>query len=59
MMNYLHDNGFKVLTINQLGYYATNNLFYIKNVPSPTSTTTSGGATLTANAANTVKGSSS
>ena len=31
MMNYLHDNGFKVLTINQLGYDATNNLFYIKN----------------------------
>jgi hypothetical protein len=40
MMNYLHDNGFKVLTINQLGYDATNNLFYIKNVPSPTSVTT-------------------
>ena len=40
MMNYLHDNGFKVLTINQLGYDATDNLFYIKNVPSPTSATT-------------------
>ena len=40
MMKYLHDNGFKVLTINQLGYDATNNLFYIKNVPSPTSATT-------------------
>ena len=40
MMKYLHDNGFKVLTINQLGYNTTNNLFYIKNVPPPTSTTT-------------------
>ena len=57
-MKYLHDNGFKVLTINQLGYDATSNLFYIKSVPSPTSTTSSGGATLTPNAANTVKGSS-
>ena len=47
------------MTINQLGYDATNNLFYIKNVPSPTSTTTSGGVILTANAANTVKASSS
>jgi hypothetical protein len=32
-MKYLHDNGFKVLTINQLGYDTTNNLFYIMNVP--------------------------
>jgi len=50
--------GLRVLTINQLGYDTTNNLFYIKNVPSPTSTTSSGGATLTPNAANKVKGSS-
>jgi hypothetical protein len=40
MMKYLHDNGFKVLTMNQLGYDNTNNVFYIKNIPSPTSTTT-------------------
>jgi len=48
MMKYLHDNGFKVLTMSQLGYDTTNNLFYIKNVPSPTSAaTTSNPATIT------------
>jgi biotin operon repressor len=31
MMKYLHDNGFKVLTMNQLGYDTTKNVFYIKN----------------------------
>lgn len=31
-MKYLHDNGFKVLVLNQLGYDATNNIFYIKNI---------------------------
>jgi peptidoglycan/xylan/chitin deacetylase (PgdA/CDA1 family) len=35
MMKYLYDNGFKVLTMNQLGYDTTNNIFYIKNVSSP------------------------
>jgi len=30
-MEYLHDNGFKVLLLNQLGYDPDNNLFYIKN----------------------------
>ena len=39
-MKYLHDNGFRVLTINQLGYDTTNSLFYVKNPPSPTSATT-------------------
>ena len=39
-MKYLHDNGFKVLVLNELGYDTTNNLFYIKNVPLPASTTT-------------------
>jgi hypothetical protein len=52
MMKYLHDNGFKVLTMNQLGYDTTNNLFCIKNVQSPTSTpTTIAAATAIANAA--------
>jgi polysaccharide deacetylase len=31
MMKYLHDNGFKVLTMGQLGYDNTKNVFYIKN----------------------------
>jgi hypothetical protein len=31
MMKYLHDNGFKVLTMDQLGYDNTKNVFYIKN----------------------------
>jgi len=39
-MKYLNDNGFKVLTINQLGYDPINNAFYIKN--GPTSSSTSG-----------------
>jgi len=30
MMKYLHDNGFKVLTLDQLGYNAAKNVFYIK-----------------------------
>jgi len=48
MMKYLHYNGFKVLTIDQLGYNTTNNLLYIKKVPSPTSaTTTTHAATIT------------
>jgi hypothetical protein len=38
-MKYLHDDGFKVLTINQLGYDTTNNSFYIKNVSSASSAT--------------------
>ena len=40
MMKYLHDNEFRILTINQLGYDTTNSLFYVKNPPSPTSATT-------------------
>jgi hypothetical protein len=30
-MKYLHDNGFKVLTLKQIGYDTNNNIFYIKN----------------------------
>ena len=30
-MKYLHDNGFKVLTMNDLGYDNTNNALYIRN----------------------------
>ena len=29
-MKYLHDNGFKVLTFNDLGYDDKNNIFYLK-----------------------------
>jgi hypothetical protein len=29
-MKYLHDNGFKVLLLNQLGYDSNNNVFFIK-----------------------------
>ncbi len=29
-MKYLHDNAFRVLTLNDLGYDTKNNLFYIK-----------------------------
>ncbi|HET7390105.1 MAG TPA: hypothetical protein VFJ51_04715, partial [Nitrososphaeraceae archaeon] len=29
-MKYLHDNGFKVLTVNDLGYDTKNNFLYIK-----------------------------
>ncbi len=35
MMKYLHDNGFKTLTMDQLGYDSTKNVFYLKNTPSP------------------------
>jgi hypothetical protein len=35
-MKYLHDNGFRVLLLNQLGYGPNNNVFDIKNVPLPT-----------------------
>ncbi|MFY9796683.1 MAG: hypothetical protein WAJ93_13430, partial [Candidatus Nitrosopolaris sp.] len=30
-MKYLHDNGFRVLLLNQLGYDSNNNVFYIKS----------------------------
>jgi hypothetical protein len=32
LMKYLHDNGFRVLSMNNLTYGATNNAFYIKSV---------------------------
>ena len=31
-MKYLHDNGFKVITLKDLGYDTNNNVFYIKNL---------------------------
>ena len=37
-MKYLHDNGFKVLLLNQLGYDQVNSIFYIKNTPSSSGT---------------------
>ena len=35
-MKYLHDNGFRVLLLNQLRYDPNNNVFDIKNAPSYT-----------------------
>jgi hypothetical protein len=34
-MKYLHDNGFRVLTMNQIGYDPTNNVLYIRNQAIP------------------------
>ncbi|MFZ0515196.1 MAG: hypothetical protein WAM14_26600 [Candidatus Nitrosopolaris sp.] len=39
-MQYLHDNGFKVLLLNPFGFEPTNNVFYLKNVSSSNGTTT-------------------
>jgi peptidoglycan/xylan/chitin deacetylase (PgdA/CDA1 family) len=33
-MKYLHDNGFKVLNLKQIGYNTQSNTFYLKNVKS-------------------------
>jgi hypothetical protein len=35
-MKYLHDNGFRVLLLNQLSYNPNNKVFVLKNVPLPT-----------------------
>ena len=40
-MQYLHDNGFKVLPLNQFGFDPTNNVLYLKNFPSSTESTAS------------------
>jgi len=32
MMKYLHDNGFRVMSMSNLGYDAKNNVFYVKNL---------------------------
>jgi len=45
-MKYLHDNGFRVLLLNQLGYDPNSNVFDIKNVPLSTYGTTTNAATL-------------
>jgi peptidoglycan/xylan/chitin deacetylase (PgdA/CDA1 family) len=39
-MKYLHDNGFKVLLLNQLGYDTTRNAFYLKNSAETAAATT-------------------
>jgi hypothetical protein len=39
-MQYLHDNGFKVLLLNQFGFDPTNNVFYLKNFASSNGATT-------------------
>jgi hypothetical protein len=45
-MKYLHDNGFRVLLLNQLGHDPNNNVFHIKNAPSSPYGTTASAATL-------------
>ena len=45
-MKYLHDNGFRVLLLNQLGYDPNNNVFDLKNVPLSTYGTTTNATTL-------------
>jgi Polysaccharide deacetylase len=56
-MKYLHDNGFKVLLLNQFGFDPANNVFYIKNVPSSgNGNTTSSGNGNTTNAATLIRG---
>ena len=44
-MKYLHDNGFRVLLLNQLGYDPTKNVFYLNNLPRLTTTSTVAKAT--------------
>jgi len=53
-MKYLHDNGFRVLLLNQLGYDTIHNTFFINNssapaatIPATTTTTTTRSATIT------------
>ena len=33
-MKYLHENGFRVLTVNDLGYDSKNSVLYMKSSPS-------------------------
>jgi hypothetical protein len=39
-MQYLHDNGFKVLLLNQFGFNPITNVLYLKDFPSSSGTTT-------------------
>ena len=50
-MKYLHDNGFKVLVLNQLGYDTTHNTFYLKNSPAAAAGAADTFATRTTNTA--------
>ncbi len=45
-MKYLHDNGFRVLLLNQFGFDTNNNMFYLNNISPPYMTATSSAATL-------------
>ena len=45
-MKYLHDNGFKVLLLNQFEFDSTNNVLYLKNIPSSTYGTATNSATI-------------
>ena len=54
-MKYLHDNGFKVLILNQFGYDPNNNVFYITNNPAGHSGIGATTATTTTTSATTVR----
>lgn len=45
-MKYLHDNGFRVLLLNQLGFDPVRNVFYLKNISPTLETTISSAAIL-------------
>ena len=45
-MKYLHDNGFRVLLLNQLGFDPVRNVFYLRNISPTLVTTISSAATL-------------
>ncbi|HET7391335.1 MAG TPA: hypothetical protein VFJ51_10965, partial [Nitrososphaeraceae archaeon] len=50
-MKYLHDNGFKVLLLNQLGFDPVKNAFYLKNTVPPLETLTAKSTSPSANPA--------
>lgn len=45
-MKYLHDNGFRVLLLNQLAFDPVRNVFYLRNISPTLGTTISSAATL-------------
>jgi polysaccharide deacetylase len=49
-MKYLHDNGFRVLLLNQLGFDPVKNAFYLKNTVPPLETVTAPSTSPSANA---------
>lgn len=52
-MKYLHDNGFKVLTLKQIGYDTNNNIFYLKNSHKTSTVSITTNTTTSSNTSNT------